>query len=87
MTDAEKARLWDLVAPRLRMVDPIQRDSPETESCVFCHAEAHYEYYGREAPRVRKVVHAEGCPWRMASRDFTAQQGCRLSSRLRPGVD
>ena len=79
MNDAEKARMWDIVAPLLRIVDPVQRDSPETSSCVFCHAEATYEYYGGEAPRVRKVLHADDCPWRNARHDFTRDTGLSIT--------
>lgn len=78
MTEAEKAALWDVVAPLLRELDPVRRSSPETSSCVFCHADATYEYYGGEAPRLRKVYHAESCPWRLAANDHTRDIGLQI---------
>ncbi len=79
MTDAEKAALWDKVAPLLRMLDPVQRSSPETSSCVFCGVDATYEYYGGEAPRIRKVLHRDDCPWRLARNDQTAKTGLQIA--------
>ena len=45
----------------LARLDPMQRSSPETVSCIFCGADKGYSYV-----RGNRTPHAEDCEWRLA---------------------
>lgn len=45
----------------LARLDPMQRSSPETVSCVFCHADKTHSYVTGD-----RTPHAVDCEWRLA---------------------
>lgn len=45
----------------LSRLDPMQRSSPETTSCVFCGADKTHSYVTGD-----RTPHADDCEWRLA---------------------
>lgn len=52
---------WRDLQRGLSRLDPMQRSSPETLSCVFCRADKTHSYVTGD-----RTPHAENCEWRLA---------------------